>query len=304
MAKSRARTLADIIVGAGVDIDGNLTFDGGSTSEDLTFADGDKANFGDASDLQIYHNGSNSYIDDIGTGALNIRSSGIYLEKANGAEVMASFIADGAATLYHNASVKLGTTSSGVSVTGSMVATSSIVDNVTAKTSSGSITFKNNSGSDKMRLTDAGNLGIGTNSPTEPLTVSETSSGNTMQFASFVNPVVTANTGVRLWLSGTNTTTRGTFIDAVAESTANDHSLRFGTSANASAPTERMRIDKSGNIGGGGNAPQYPLDLRNPSDSNQIFRVLFPDSSTVQIGTSRMGSGNTQAVFLEGQAGL
>ena len=50
MAISRARKLADIIVGAGVDIDGNLTFDGGSTSEDLTFADGDKAKFGDASD--------------------------------------------------------------------------------------------------------------------------------------------------------------------------------------------------------------------------------------------------------------
>ena len=39
MAKSRARKLADIIVGAGIDIDGNLTFDGGSTSADLTFAD-------------------------------------------------------------------------------------------------------------------------------------------------------------------------------------------------------------------------------------------------------------------------
>ncbi len=62
MAKSRARKLADIIVSAGVDIDGNLTFDGGSTSADLTFADNDKANFGDASDLQIYHDGSSNLI--------------------------------------------------------------------------------------------------------------------------------------------------------------------------------------------------------------------------------------------------
>ena len=266
MAKSRARKLADIIVGAGVDINGNLTFDGGSTSEDLTFADGDKANFGDASDLQIYHTGSSSILRENGPGTFYIQGTDIVITDSTGAERYADFTFDGASRLYHDNSVKLATTSSGVSVTGSMVATSSIVDNVTAKTSSGSITFKNNSGSDKMRLTDAGNLGIGTNSPTEPLTVSETSSGNTMQVASFVNPVGTANTGVRLWLSGTNTTTRGTFIDAVAESTANDHSLRFGTSANSSAPTERMRIDKSGNIGGGGNAPQYPLDLRNPSD--------------------------------------
>ncbi len=67
---------------------------------------------------------------------------------------------------------------------------------------------------------------------------------------------------------------------------------------------ERLQIDNSGNIGGGGNDPQYPLDLRNPSDSNQIFRVQFPDANTVQIGTTRMGTGATQNVFLEGQDGV
>ena len=70
------------------------------------------------------------------------------------------------------------------------------------------------------------------------------------------------------------------------------------------AGVERLQIDQAGNIGGGGNDPQYPLDLRNPSDSNQIFRVQFPDANTVQIGTSRMGSGATQNVFLEGQDGV
>ena len=80
------------------------------------------------------------------------------------------------------------------------------------------------------------------------VTVSKTSSGNILQVASLVNPVGVANTGVRLWMSGKNTTDRGTFIDAVAESTSNNHSLRFGTSASASAPVEAMRIDSSGNL--------------------------------------------------------
>jgi hypothetical protein len=80
------------------------------------------------------------------------------------------------------------------------------------------------------------------------VTVSKTSSGNIMQVASLVNPVGVANTGVRLWMSGKNTTDRGTFIDAVAESTLNNHSLRFGTSASASFPVEAMRIDSSGNL--------------------------------------------------------
>jgi len=83
---------------------------------------------GDGNDLQIYHNGSNSYIDDTGTGALNIRSSGIYLEKANGAEVMASFIADGAATLYHDGSPKLETKSTGIAVTGNIAAESGHIE--------------------------------------------------------------------------------------------------------------------------------------------------------------------------------
>ena len=47
----------------------------------------------------------------------------------------------------------------------------------------------------------AGKVGIGTASPTEPLTVSKTASGSTTQIASLVNPVGTANTGVSLWMS-------------------------------------------------------------------------------------------------------
>jgi len=124
MAKSRARKLADIIVGAGIDIDGNLTFDGGSTSADLTFADNDKANFGDASDLQIYHDGSNSYIKDAGTGDLIVEgSNNIWLMKAGGSEVFLNTYDDGAVQLYHDNSVKLATFSGGVSVTGQLNAT-------------------------------------------------------------------------------------------------------------------------------------------------------------------------------------
>ena len=104
------------------------------------------------------------------------------------------------------------------------------------------------SGAYQMSLSTTGDLGLGVagSTPTERLTVSETSSGNTVKIASFVNPVGAASTGVQLWLSGTNSTTRGTFITAVAESTSNDHTLRFGTSAASSAPTERMRINGSG----------------------------------------------------------
>src|SRR5210317_116504 len=48
---------------------GNLDTNG----NDITFGDNDKAIFGAGSDLQIYHDGSNSYIDDQGTGALFLK---------------------------------------------------------------------------------------------------------------------------------------------------------------------------------------------------------------------------------------
>ena len=47
-----------------VTIEGNLTVAGTTTS----FGDSDKINLGDGSDLQLYHDGSNSYIDQTGTG--------------------------------------------------------------------------------------------------------------------------------------------------------------------------------------------------------------------------------------------
>ena len=95
-----------------------------SNGNDVVFADNDKATFGSATggDLQIYHNGSNSFIDDAGTGILYIRSSDVRLGKYTG-ENMLRGLADGAVTLYHNNNDKLATTSTGVSVTGTLAAT-------------------------------------------------------------------------------------------------------------------------------------------------------------------------------------
>jgi|TARA_B110000902_G_scaffold230089_1_gene271304 hypothetical protein len=47
--------------------------------------------------------------------------------------------------------------------------------------------------------------------------------------------------------------------------------------------------------------PSYVIDARNPSDSNQTFRVYFPDSSNVEIGTSRMSSGAQQGLIINAQ---
>ena len=84
------------------------------------FLDSIEAKFGNGGDLRIYHDGSNSYIEDSGTGDLFIKASNdIYLQGANN-EFMAEFSENGSVDLYYDGNKKFETTSSGVDVTGIM----------------------------------------------------------------------------------------------------------------------------------------------------------------------------------------
>ena len=90
-------------------------------SEDfLRFMDGVDATFGNGDDLRIYHDGSNSFIKDSGTGNLFIDASITYLRNPAGDEHLANFNSDGAVNLYHNGVLKLSTDSSGATVSGSI----------------------------------------------------------------------------------------------------------------------------------------------------------------------------------------
>lgn len=102
----------------GVDVTGVITTDGMTTSADINFGDNDKAVFGAGSDLQIYHDGSNSYINEAGTGDLYIRTSNeIRIQDGNQSNFL--YAVEGAdLRLYHNGSEKLRTESTGVTMTG------------------------------------------------------------------------------------------------------------------------------------------------------------------------------------------
>jgi hypothetical protein len=52
------------------------TFAGITTTADISLGDNDKAVFGAGNDLQIYHDGSNSLINDNGTGSLQLQTGG------------------------------------------------------------------------------------------------------------------------------------------------------------------------------------------------------------------------------------
>jgi hypothetical protein len=88
---------------------------------DTSHGDNVKAKFGASDDLEIYHDGSNSYINDTsGTGNLYIASNQLIINNSSNNENMARFAEDGAVTLYNNGSPTLATTSTGIDVTGTV----------------------------------------------------------------------------------------------------------------------------------------------------------------------------------------
>jgi len=92
-----------------------ITSVGGATGVD--FNDNVKARFGTGNDLEIYHDGANSYIKDEGTGELKITTNGTAIQFQKGVSaVLARMVPDAECSLYHNNVLKLSTTNQGISV--------------------------------------------------------------------------------------------------------------------------------------------------------------------------------------------
>jgi hypothetical protein len=114
----------------GVDVTGNITLTG-----DLDLDDNKKILLGTGNDCEIYHNGTaNIFQSTNGSISLQVPAgSEIQLAQGGSFEHGVKFIAGGAVQLYHNNSLKLATTSTGVDVTGLLSATtkSFVIDHPT-----------------------------------------------------------------------------------------------------------------------------------------------------------------------------
>ena len=138
--------LADFYVRGDAQITGRLTAGHIAMGSSITFGDDDRAYFGDGTDLQIYHNGADNYIDAT-TGSLYIRNTlptntvfqtgNFLIKNQSNNQNVANFApgANGGGLLYHENVLRFNTTSSGAVVTGILTATAVSYTHLTLPTS-------------------------------------------------------------------------------------------------------------------------------------------------------------------------
>jgi len=179
-------------------------FTGTVTANGLSLGDNEKAQFGASNDLEIYHDGSASFITDSGTGNLRIQGTNLSLQNADGTKNYFLGIDGGASSLYFNNNSKIQTTATGIDVTGEVTAanystevyalTGTEIDpangGIQTKTLSGATTFTEvlSSGESVVLMIDGGDA----NAVTWPTITWVTSAGNAA-------PTLTANDTIVLW---------------------------------------------------------------------------------------------------------
>jgi len=246
----------------------------GDISGNLSFADNGKAIFGAGSDLQIYHDGSDSWISDAaGLGNLYIRSNDLIIMNAPNNETLLRASQDGAVTAYYNGSAKLATTNTGVDVTGAIT-------------------------TDAITETSAGKVGIGTVSPPQKFVVSNAGADNIVMSEN-------SSASIQMFMQATSGTgSVGTLTNHAVQFLANNsEKMRILSNGNVGIATTAPNFPLSfgANIGktialfenagssvygiGMGGAGSAGDPYRTKLFSNGAERIAITDAGLVGVGT-------------------
>jgi hypothetical protein len=287
---------------------------GSNPSGNITFGDNGKAIFGAGSDLQIYHDGSNSRIHDAGTGVLLLQTDGTGVQiKSDGSESIADFNKNGGVNLYYDNTARFSTTATGVNITGSatmdgltvdgtpvrFVSTAPMLNFMESGVTDSNHRLRQNAGNfviqklsdDEGTATDrllidggtgdisfydtSGNAKLFWDASAESLGIGNTSPNYQLTVGDGTDALETINI-----ISTDASQSRIFFSDASNNGQGRftyDHSDdSLGVFTN---DTERMRIASDGNVGIGTDSPDTSLHISEPSTATARVRLEQTDTT-------------------------
>ena len=93
--------------------------------------------------MQIWHDGSNSFVKDFGTGSLRILGDELKFLNAGDNQLKLTADTNGAVKLYYSGTEKLATTSYGIDISGSVVADTQTAGSITGSQTPDMSTYQN-----------------------------------------------------------------------------------------------------------------------------------------------------------------
>ena len=262
---------------------------GGGPGNNITFADNNKIVMGTGNDLEIYHSGTNSYIDDVGEGSLFLRSGTTYIQNAAGTKTSILTNAGAGQTLYHNNTPVFVTTSTGIDVTGTVTADGLSVEGSASGNFISTIKNTHNSNGSGLkvmggddanttafRITDynnnalvevqgGGNVGIGTNSPISALDV--LNGGSTYTSGLVLRNGSSTSEATSLYHDNTGSTTT---VLANRYGSASS-GIKLILQAASGSPVTALTALGGGNVGIGTTSPAHKLDVAGTTKAEQYL---------------------------------
>ena len=246
------------------------------TTETIYLPDNTKLTAGNAGDLEIFHDASNSYIKDVGTGNLKISSNNQIDITKGTSETMASFVVDGAVTLYHDNAAKIATSATGVTITGAAAATTFSGDlSGTINTATTAATQSAGNNSTKVATTayvDVAIAALGDSAPSTLNTLNELAAalGDDANFAT--------TTATALGLRVSKTADTGAAVIPVGTTAQRPTAAAGQFRYNSTLGKFEGYTDAWGEIGGGG-AASFAADNFTGNGSTTAYALTTPAAS-------------------------
>jgi len=249
------------------------------------FDDNAKAIFGTGDDLQIFHDGSDSYVNSNGAD-LRLKADDVKIYNYAGTEVKAIFTTDGSVDLYHNNVKKFETSATGATVTGTLVSDAigintaspdkklNVIDSAALQAEFSG--YSHASAANNSRVA-SGSIRLGNGDGTTGLLLDYTDQGQTLGLIK--NEYVS---------------------DAASELRLQSPFLSFYTGTSAS---ERMRIDSSGNLGINTTSPTAAFKFTIDAGANHGGRINNIGNGYSGIVTKANSSNNYFPMYFENNAG-